>query len=133
MRCLWNLPRFEIFCLVSQGFNRLRTSTSGLNKHVRRTLGGLHDQGLAVLAHSAGVKGLHPGLVRAVKMEAVHRADGLRPHVDLLQRHTVSNYDAGLADLPSLTTPHSAALPLERPRFGKHCPRVWARLQPTPK
>lgn len=74
-----------------------------------RTLGGLHDQGLAVLAHSAGVEGLHPGLVRAVKVEAVHRADGLRPHVDLLRRHTVRSRDAGPADLPSPTPPFSAA------------------------
>lgn len=49
-----------------------------------RTLRGLHDQGLAVLAHSAGVEGLHSGLVRAVEVQPVHRADGLRPHVHFL-------------------------------------------------
>lgn len=53
-----------------------------------RTLRGLHDQCLAVLAHSTGIVGLHPGHVRAVEVETVHRADGLCPHVDFLQRHT---------------------------------------------
>lgn len=51
-----------------------------------RTLRGLHDQRLAVLAHSAAIEGLHPGLVRAVEVETVHRADGLRPHVHFLQK-----------------------------------------------
>lgn len=51
------------------------------------------------MAHPAAVEGLHPGLVCAVEVEAVHRADGLRPHVDLLRRHAEHNNDAGLADL----------------------------------
>lgn len=49
-----------------------------------RTLRGLHDQRLAVLAHSAGIKGFHSGLVCAVEVEPVHGADGLRPHVHFL-------------------------------------------------
>lgn len=50
----------------------------------QHTLRGLHDQRLAVLAHSAGVEGLHSGLVGAVEVESIHRADGLRPHVHFL-------------------------------------------------
>lgn len=51
------------------------------------TLRGLHDERLAVLSHPAGVEGLHPGLVRAIEVEPIHRADGLRAHVHFLQ-HT---------------------------------------------
>ena len=49
-----------------------------------RTLRGLHDKRLAVLSHSAGIKGLHSGLVCTVEVEPVHRADGLYPHVHFL-------------------------------------------------
>lgn len=57
-------------------------------EEAERTLRGLHDQRLAVLAHSAGVEGLHPGPVGAVEVEPVHRADGLRPHVHFLSGNT---------------------------------------------
>lgn len=56
----------------------------GEDDDAERTFRGLHDQCLAVLAHSAGIEGLHSGLVCAVEVEPIHSADGLRPHIHFL-------------------------------------------------
>lgn len=50
-----------------------------------------------------------------MKVEAVHRADGLRPHVDLLRRHTVSNHYAGLVG-------SAFAFPIIQRRFRRSVP-----------
>lgn len=82
------------------------------------------------MAHSAAVEGLHPGLVRAVEVEAVHRADGLRPHVDLLQRHAERNNDAGLADLLSRTPSFYAASVAASIDASVAASQIWQIPQP---
>lgn len=48
------------------------------------TLRGLHDEGFAVLPHSAGVKGFDAGFIRAVEVKPVHCADRLWANVHFL-------------------------------------------------